>query len=330
MPEDMPSPLANSKDREPVGLTLADLVAIVAGAAVLLAMPVLRLYWPDPREFPGVWPRWLPWTWATRQILTGACLALVPVILARRFRYGGMARPAEFLAACCGLPLLVDWVEILLIRAYVRARGGSLPGSGLVGMPAHSWDAWRDGPHRAFQEGVLLTGVAAAVGVYLGRKRLPGWLLTALVLVAWLGLYSTVPVLLTRAFVLSIYHATGNVPVGPMGGALIDLLINLLPTFLMFSVPACLAFHDLRSSGAPRPTWLARTGLALASLLFLVTETSRHLQLYGESRGGLGFWVGSPTRAVATLLAAILAPTFARRLEPFWERPVGPRFTEQT
>ena len=104
-------------------ITLGDLAALVAGVALVLVLPRSQSYWPYPIDFLGPWPRWLPWCFCLRQALGAACMVLVPVILRRRACYGGMARPAEFLAVCAAMPFLADAIETGLIgtfELYVR------------------------------------------------------------------------------------------------------------------------------------------------------------------------------------------------------------------
>jgi hypothetical protein len=111
-------PLRDRSEHRPV--TLGDLAALVAGIAVVLALPSRQSYWPLPTDFLGPWPWWLPWFFCLRQILGAACIALVPVVLRRRACYGELARPAEFLALCAALPYLADAVETGLIRLSYR------------------------------------------------------------------------------------------------------------------------------------------------------------------------------------------------------------------
>ena len=177
-------------------------------------------------------------------------------------RYGGLARPAEFLVACCGLPALAWGVENLLLRSFVRQRTGIvLSGPHMDGMPVSTYQEWQAGPHWAFEEGLFLTGVLAAVAFLLGRRRLPGWLLTALLLSAWLGFAVAGPVLLRRGVGFLILRVIGSA-VGKLAGSLIAIVDWYIPTFLLYAVPALVALRDVRRTGDSPPVLvgLDRTG----------------------------------------------------------------------
>jgi len=171
-------------------VTLGDLAALIAGIALVLVLPTTQSYWPLPSDFLGPWPRWLPWFFCLRLALGAACVALVPVVLRRRACYGGLARPAEFLALCAAMPFLADSSETALIRlSFWLQAGHGPPGFGLQGMPTAFVSKWRDSSHLVWEQSLLVSGAMAIAGFFLGRRKLPGWLLTAWLVVAWLGAY---------------------------------------------------------------------------------------------------------------------------------------------
>ena len=122
-------------------MTLGDLAVLVAGVAVVLVLPSRQSYLPYPSDFLGPWPRWFPWCFCLRQALGAACIVVVPVVLWRRARYGGLARPAEFLALFAAMPFLADGIETGLIRfsyavpAITALRDIRRPGPGRPSWP---------------------------------------------------------------------------------------------------------------------------------------------------------------------------------------------------
>jgi len=92
--------------REPARPTLADLLMLVAGFALSFSLP--RLYHLTDRIAVGnvPMPGWVAYLFVAQEAAMRGGLVLSPVILARRFRYGGLPRPADWLALLAGLPLL--------------------------------------------------------------------------------------------------------------------------------------------------------------------------------------------------------------------------------
>jgi hypothetical protein len=269
---------ADAEVREPIGMTLGDLVAVVAGVAIVLTIP--WKFFPHPTDFFGPWPRWLPRLWLIQQVLEIAGLAMLPVVLARRARLGGLARPAEILLVCCGLPALVWGIETTMLRSWVRVRTGlTVPGPGMSGMPVALYSQWSEGPHWTWEWGLLLTAAAASAALLAGRRRIPGWVGAALLFLAWAGLYEAGPVLLERSLVRLIVWVTSR-PVGELAGTLLSSLTLRLPRFLLYALPALAALREVRQDGLSRQTWLCRTGLVLPVLLFLVAETAVHARDY--------------------------------------------------
>jgi hypothetical protein len=260
-------------------VTLGDLAALVAGVAAVLMLPTRQSYWPHPTDFLGPWPRWLPWCFCLRQIVGAACLALVPVVLRRRACYGGLARPAEFLALCAAMPFLADSIETSLIRLSYRVRSGiSLPGFGLDGISTAFTVEWWQSSHWVWEQTLLIVGAVALAGFLLGRGKLPGWLLTVFLILAWLGAYEAGPVLATRWVVRFIRRVNGQY-IGETAELLI-WAVGRLPKFALYTVPAIAAVRDVRRNERARPTWLEWTALGLATALFLIAEPTELVRTY--------------------------------------------------
>lgn len=161
---------------EPAWFTTVDLMALVAGAALALSW-----FWGDwainlPRNCHGPYSDWLDALGLVRLVLPYLSVAFIPVILARRATYGGLARPAEFALGCLGLPALLF---TLVYRYFYR----------LLDRIARVFGAWLLAPQlRGFElcDAILLaSGAASGSILWLGRRRLPGWGATICVFLAW-------------------------------------------------------------------------------------------------------------------------------------------------
>ena len=194
--------------REPGSLRLADLSMLVVGFAIVFCLP--WLYYPTERISIGnaPMPGWVVCLLVVRETAQKAGLILTPVVLARRVRYGGFPRPAEWLAILVGLPMLYEviqragWVK-RFARWYLvdfrSASGGAIPpllhepypntGIGFGNVRYYGYEGFPVG----FTPGeevriwgwfatILLLLIATALVV--GWKRIPNWAKTGLL---WLA-----------------------------------------------------------------------------------------------------------------------------------------------
>jgi hypothetical protein len=301
-------------------ITIADLVALISGIGVVLVLPTKQSYWPLPSDFLGPWPLWLPWFFCLRQALGAFCVALVPVVIWRRACYGGLARHAEFLLLGVAMPFLVESLETALIRLkYCLQTGQNPPGFGLQGMPIALVHEWQSSYHRVWEQGLLLTGAVGFVAFIAGRNKLSGWLLTVMLVLAWLGTYEGGLELL-RAWIFPMIARVSGRPIGGVAGVWISSLVYDLPRFTLYSIPAISAFRDVRREATVRPTWLEWTGLGLASCLFLVAEPTELVRNYSFTRGQ-GTWAMESLARTATLLASVvLGLVLNRHAEGRWSR----------
>ena len=113
-------PRSSGRRPEPRWMTLADLGVIVAGAALVLLIPAPGLEWPSylPPPPPGYFV-----VVGSRRLVPAIGLALALVVLFRRLRYGGLVRPAEWLALGLAALCLLDNVPNLdaAVNAYYAA-----------------------------------------------------------------------------------------------------------------------------------------------------------------------------------------------------------------
>jgi hypothetical protein len=248
---------------EPAGITVADLVALVVGAAVAVALP--WEFWPRISRPAAIWTElrayWpLPLLRFTALVLSRACVALVPVVLARRARYGGVARPAEFLATACGLSLLQPAADHLLFILWAGFDPWTtwtsplfVSGEELMRRDKQ-WENWQAEMYWPWTLGMLAVACVAALALALGRRRWPGWLQTGLLLLAWLGLSHGVWAIGSAFF--SLAAAQNAFAAGHVLCAVGCSAVWLVPFNLFFDVPAGAAWHRLRSARAPRTSWL--------------------------------------------------------------------------
>src|SRR4051812_37826810 len=102
-----------SSRTEPVWFTTADLIALVIGCSLALAMPWHNSPTAQMGFAGGLMPRSFAYLVALDELIRKACLALVPVFLARRARFVGRGRALESLVAFCAITQVVMAVERL-------------------------------------------------------------------------------------------------------------------------------------------------------------------------------------------------------------------------
>ena len=158
------TPRARSSPGESRGTTLADLILLTAGSALLWVIPWFGF---APSRVAWIPARW-DWQWVyvmTAISTEGAerlCLVLMILVFARKLRSGGVVHPAEYL------------LGYVAIRLFLTPRAGSMWAL-FVGSPAGIGSAFA----------VVSLSSLAILG---GRGRCPGSIGTTLRLVAYASL----------------------------------------------------------------------------------------------------------------------------------------------
>ncbi len=208
---------------------------------------------PGPRR-PA--PGWYVATSYLGEGLRKGCLTLLPVVAARRARYGGAIRPAEFAALCVGAS------RLLLSFERLPALGLVVPAPGRPGYYRVNIEAYR-----AWNLIQLAIAALAAWVVATRRRRLPAATVGASVLVVWWGL--SVP---SQFFYQQGRNAILEaMPLPWTATRALDTLLTL-PFGIVYLVPMAAAVLDFRRPFRPGRTWVEWAGLALAAASWLASE----------------------------------------------------------
>lgn len=278
-----------SERREPQGLNMVDLSMLVVGFALAFSLPQLH-HLDDGSMWIGATKIPMPGGSAEFLVLQEWAmkggLVVVPVILARRSRDGGLPRPADWLAIFVALPWarealvrfrgvqkfarwwLVDfrsWLGYSVeVQPYETIRVGDQSFAGPEGLPVGftPMDEFRFGCGCA---AIVFVGLGSAL--WIGRRRIPAWVKPALIFAAafaglevW-GYAST-------AYLLEGWYAVSRRVGLPMDMAFqVASGLYSLPEGLLFGSLVVAALLDLRR-GHKRRAWTGWVGLA-ATLIAL-------------------------------------------------------------
>ncbi len=234
---------------EPTGMTLGDLVALVAGAALAAS---LTWYSRQPRVRTlagGPAPEWYIVLLHAREVLRKGCIALVPVILARKVRHKGPIRPGEFAALCVGFDQLMLALYAWPVLGILRPIPGM---KDFYEIDDTHWRAWK----------VATSSVSALAAVLLTtcRRRLPAVVSGLLLVASWYGLFGPL-----QTFTLDAvpYLTRGFYPrLSPLGRTVLSEAI-WFPFVVIGMTPTLFAVLDA-ARRRPGRTWVEWAGLAFA------------------------------------------------------------------
>jgi hypothetical protein len=150
-------------------MTIADSIALVFGVALAMSLPWYHLW--SQRPQPVMEPRWRITSLFVEEAVGKASLALIPLMLFRHARLGGLCRPGELLLAVCASCALAEQVD--------RASGLGTTGS-VIEAEEFYWSS------------LNLAGgacVAAIVGLIFFREKLSDGARSSLLVLAVAGLY---------------------------------------------------------------------------------------------------------------------------------------------
>jgi len=279
--------------REPIPITLADLAALVLGSALAISLPQMHLTTDRIAIGGAPMPGWIAWLFVIGEVAMKVSMALIPVILARRARYGCLPRPADWLSILVGLTLLhevvrrSEWMKGLA-RWYFgdfrcmlgypvsfsiqemwpgnRIMGGDAIPVGYGGFPV---DFAPGDEYRLWGWSAAFLFLATSVALLLGWKRMPGWAKTGLLsILAFTG--SVVLTCLVRdglrqafqAFAARARLSTGIFAEMASG-------VAAAPESLLFGVPVVAILIQLRTGRISKWVWTERIGAPTALLALL-------------------------------------------------------------
>jgi hypothetical protein len=290
---------------EPRGCTLADLMALTLGAAIAAS-----LYWYSSKSgsitiLGRLAPSSYVWFNSFLEILQKSCVALTPVILHRRWRSGGPLRPVEYL-------------PILIAIGQVSFSMWQWPVFGIVSDDPRSSSGKRVDMEavRIWKLAQCAVGGAAALLVFVRRKRAPDWLFGVLVAIAWDRLvYAGETFYQAWGYEFMTSYDWPNATTRLLSSTLVQLPIGLI-----VNVPLAIALVDLGRGRARPATWVERASAWLGlspPLLVQVRYFAQGLILAPgiilECALRAGLWAASI--GLAYLLARAFEPAWRRALE---------------
>jgi hypothetical protein len=228
-------------------LTIVDLMVLVIGVALAAALPWLRP-WEEPPQ-PVMDPRWQIILSFLAEAIGKTSLALIPLMLFRRARLGGLCRPGELLIVVCACRVIGSQIDNL---AELEISPNGIEANDFY------WASLR----------IAGAAFAAAVMILVAfRRKLSDFAVSSLLVVAVAGSYPWTVYPLWRLHNLVIEHFEIH------DRSLADYTLFAEFFALETLVPAVLGAAALADAvrGRYRHEFMAMLGLALASLDLIFT-----------------------------------------------------------
>lgn len=263
-------------------MTPVDLIALVAGFAVALSLagtsePTRWLR----RRFMMYHPMrsvLIAFIYAERVAVIG-CVALLVAVLARRVRFGGIASPAEFLAACQGMALAamaIQSIHALGLDTIWRKSGDPcvFQRSNWIWIITH-----------------LALGSLSIVVLWRAGRRAPGWVSTILLLVVWAGMLTPLKFIANGGL-----NLLGRLPT--VGRGLAARLLDL-PAATVYWLPYTAVATQFVNGHGRDWNWLEWTAVTLAAVCLLDSSYAYYFVLVCPPNVETlklalihGFWIG--------------------------------------
>jgi len=284
-------------------MTIPDLIWLSVGVAVAAS---LGWYHIDvaPRTPAGALMPGLLLTadFATETLMKG-CLALFPVEIARRVRYGGPIKAVEFALLNVGLTHLLVRIEQQPWFGLM-ATSPSAPGSLLVNVDLY--DYW--------QGGILAVSVLALIVAVIRRHRPPPRVVGLLLVMAYYGL-STAGVGYPRSWVNALIARQG------FGLDVSRVLYMFLGTGLfqvIWFLPIAAALVEGLGRMGGRWTWVDRAAFGLPVIFEVTAYVRSFFKIYHSPKG-----IGSDGQYayILMMLGSLgLAVALVKLMGPAWGR----------
>lgn len=291
---------------EPTGVTMTDLVAVVAGSALAFAsgwyseLPQLRTLGGRPA------PSWFVASIYLQEILHKGCLAMIPVILARRIRYGGPIRPAEFLALTVGLENLLlgmqSWPVLGLVYPTPEKNVTYL-------INIEAYDVW--------MLSRFTVGVAAALIVVKFRRRMAAWVVDLLVGIAWVNL-AMVEYFVSHWLNALAEHFQSTL----VTNVIIGFFAKSLPFGVISWLPMISAVIDWGRYGRRGRSWVEWSCLGIGVVWRAIIEF-RNIARAFASVGPSSLWFVHHMVWADSIPAVAIGVAIVRRFGPVWRRWLG-------
>jgi hypothetical protein len=304
----MTEPIAEKP--EPLGCTLGDLIALTLGAAVSASLNWHSLSMESMTISGRAVPRWYVPAFQVLELFLMCCVALIPVILARSWRYARSIRPVEYLPILAGLSQVAySTSKWPIFGLYYKSPGP--PYLTLVNKEAqYVWELAQ-----------IAIGLVTALLFAIRRRRAIDWLSGFLLAVAWYLLTSKGGYLYQQWANERIVNQAASLWIR----ALLSAFLVQGPQYLIGWLPLAVPIVAWSRSSMRRPTWVEWAALTLHLSLVVGYEARNQTR---EILGGQPFDFFRASHLAARVVAFGLSYALARWSEPAWRRLLGANGSE--